>query len=424
MSTDAIQTAINDAHQAGGGTAYVPEGLFMLDSSIMLKSNVELYLAGGAVLRSTADPSKFNTFYHKNSLGDGTWLIYTEGYSENIKIYGRGTIDGNGFRMKQDHDYYANIVIPMQCSGFTMDGVVIIDGNMWSVTPTRCDNVVIRNTKHFNENHILRENDAIDIVECQDVLVEHTIAISEDDSYSTKTWGTASQTDIVTEYWPGSPEELNHVVFDDCTAWSRCGAFKVGDGNFQAQRNVTYKNSYVFRSMSALKLTHGYGYAVTENIVFDNIYIEDFYPSQHYDSTERWLDFYQSSDGHIRNVTVRNIDIRYAGKTNSRLTGRSSTYFYDNVTLENIYMPGSDVSASSLSEMNVRDTNSFVKNLKIYPYQDPGRIPRENLASRKPVKASNEDSTNRAANVVDGDESTRWSGTKEDSLWIRVDLGA
>lgn len=423
MSTAAIQQAIDDATAAGGGIVYVPAGVFMFNENIVLKSNVHMYLEPGSVLQSTAAIDGYETFYHKNSLnGDGTWLLYTEYYSENIKVYGRGMIDGNGYQMKMNTGYLANIFMPMQCSGLVIEGVTFFNGNMWSLTPTRCDDVVIRDTKHFNENNNLRENDAIDIVESQNVLVEHVLAVSEDDTFSTKTWS-KTETDIA-PLWPGDEEVLDNVTFDGCTGWSRCTVFKVGDGNFQDQTNITFKNGYVYRCKHGLKLTHGYGSGICENVLFDNIFIEGYYPSKHYANEERWMSFYQTSKGQIRNVTVRNIRINKFGKDADRLVGNSAEFYYDGVTFENIYAPGSDTPATSLAEMNITDTNSHVHNITILPYADPGRAKHDNLALNKAVTAKSQNDLI-AQNVTDGDETTRWSGgnNTDTTSWITVDLG-
>ena len=201
-ATAPIQAAIDDANKAGGGTVYVPAGVYLC-GNLVLKSNVSLYLAGGSVIRGTGNPTDYTTHYHKSSLKmDGTRFISTAENAEHIKVYGRGTIDGNGSFMRRTHHYLNNLLVPLQCRDFTVDGIIFRDSGLWGLIPTRSNYVTIRNTKHFNDNDLNYEDDAIDIQECQDVLVSHTIAVSEDDTYSTKTWNAA--TDIAA-HWPGKP---------------------------------------------------------------------------------------------------------------------------------------------------------------------------------------------------------------------------
>ena len=165
-STVAIQTAIDDACHNGGGIVYVPAGLYYC-GNLVLRSNVHIYMEGGAVIRGTGNPKDYITHYRKESLQmDGTWFIYTDENTSNIKIYGRGMIDGNGSYMRNQHKYLNNLLMPMQCSGFTVDGITFIDSGLWGVIPTRCDHVLLQNTKHYNENDKDHEDDSIDIQEC------------------------------------------------------------------------------------------------------------------------------------------------------------------------------------------------------------------------------------------------------------------
>ena len=57
-NTKSITAAINACHKAGGGRVVIPEGEW-LTGPIHLKSNVNLYLAEGAVLRFTDNPSHY-----------------------------------------------------------------------------------------------------------------------------------------------------------------------------------------------------------------------------------------------------------------------------------------------------------------------------------------------------------------------------
>lgn len=434
VSTEAIQQAIDDAHAAGGGTVYVPEGLFYFDTHIILKSNVHIYLAPGAILRSVADPSKYEVKFYKSSLSlDGTWLIYTETNSKNIRIYGRGIIDANGYAMRQTYKILGTVLVPMQCSNFTVEGIAIIDGGFWSLMPTRSDHVIIQDTKHFNENDILYENDAIDICESQDVLVKHTIAISEDDTYSTKTWGDPPRGTVLN--WTGETENVENVVFDDCLAWSRCGAFKVGWGCCNEQKNITFKNSYVYRSMFAINVTHNQGEAAVSDILFENIDIEGYWPKDA--GQGRLLEFKIESDGGVSNVALRNINVRDVGTIPSNLKGRSDEYYFDGVTFENIYINGSDVPAASLKEMNITNINEYIKDLKILPFMDTAASKGENLALNKTAfsKYGNQTGNSAPSLALDGSTSTRWGtatsnssvadyATVRKTQYFTVDLGS
>ncbi|TVR65450.1 MAG: hypothetical protein EA426_00005, partial [Spirochaetaceae bacterium] len=110
--TREIQAAIDACRDAGGGTVVVPPGVFVT-GSIVLGSNVELYLSPGAVLAGSPDPSEypviesryggyvgFNMVSEAGSTARPSSeahrpLIYADGATD-VSISGGGTIDGRG----------------------------------------------------------------------------------------------------------------------------------------------------------------------------------------------------------------------------------------------------------------------------------------------------------------------------------------
>ena len=105
VDTPSINSAIDAASAAGGGTVLFPAGTY-LSFSIHLKSNVALYLDQGATLMA-ADPKEANGSYDLpepnqwdmyQDFGHSHWhssLIWGEGL-ENVSIFGPGVIDGRG----------------------------------------------------------------------------------------------------------------------------------------------------------------------------------------------------------------------------------------------------------------------------------------------------------------------------------------
>ena len=55
----AIQQAIDDAYNAGGGKVVLDGGRTFLSGNILLKSNVELHFGDGATLFQSSDPDDF-----------------------------------------------------------------------------------------------------------------------------------------------------------------------------------------------------------------------------------------------------------------------------------------------------------------------------------------------------------------------------
>ncbi|SDD83717.1 Polygalacturonase [Paenibacillus sp. UNCCL117] len=370
ITSAAIQRAIDDAHQAGGGIVYIPAGVYT-SSNLTLKSNVTFYLAGGAVIVGTGRGEDYRNDFRKDSISDGTYFIMTEINSENITMRGRGTIDGKGIEMrkrkmtdppathKKGEGFINNLLVPMATSNFTFDGLILRDGGFWAFMVVRSDNVKITNYKGFQDLHTL-EDDAIDINESQNVLVKHAIAISDDDAYSTKTWPQKG----MSKNWPGAIEHLENVIFEDCMAWTRCAAFKLGMGICTPQIGVTIRNSYVYQSARALLVDHAY----TENplpeegwardITFENIDIERVGINQF---GNYWLRISTSTSGDVSNVVVKNINVRDTGGGTSVIQGNSVRGgMINGVTFSDVYIKGK--LAASLSDLKA-SANSYTNTI-------------------------------------------------------------
>ncbi|RAU91457.1 family 16 glycoside hydrolase [Paenibacillus sp. YN15] len=380
MATTAIQKAINDAHNAGGGTVFIPAGVYKC-ANLTLKSNVTFYLAGGAVIVGTGKGEDYQNDFRKDSRNaDGTYFIRTTVGSSNITMRGRGTIDGKGIEMrerpmpsppathKQGEGFLNNLVVPIATSNFTFDGLILRDAGFWMFMVVRSDNVKITNYKGFQDLYKI-ENDAIDINESQNVLVKHAIAISDDDTFSTKTWPQKG----MSKDWPGAIEHLENVVFDDCLAWTRCVAFKIGMGICTPQTGVTIRNSYVFQSARALLVDHGYtqntlpeeGWA--RRITFENIDIERVGINQF---GNYWFGVSTSTSGDVSDVLFKNINVRETGSQKSRLSGNvAKGGMIDGVTFTDIYVGGK--LATTLDDLNVTVVNDNVQDVVIANSKPP-----------------------------------------------------
>ena len=95
---EAINRAILQCSLSGGGTVIVPKGIFHT-GPLTLKSNVNLHLEEGAILKFLTDQSLYFpaviTRWEGIDCYNARPLIYANGES-NIAITGKGIIDGQG----------------------------------------------------------------------------------------------------------------------------------------------------------------------------------------------------------------------------------------------------------------------------------------------------------------------------------------
>ena len=99
--TAAIQTAIDRAAAAGGGTALIPGGGVYRTYTLHLKSNVELKVDRGATLKGGDDPLKYPLFpptdvwRRDRPIRWNARAMYYAAGQTNVAVTGGGTIDGN-----------------------------------------------------------------------------------------------------------------------------------------------------------------------------------------------------------------------------------------------------------------------------------------------------------------------------------------
>ena len=136
---DAIHRAIIACNAAGGGTVFVPSGVYAT-GTIRLQSNVTLALDTGANLKALPDM-------------DVAMLVGED--LENVNIYGPGTLNGagnNGIRLQR-------------CKNVEMRNLNIHNGDDYAILVTSCDGVLVDNTD------IQTARNGINISECRNVTV-------------------------------------------------------------------------------------------------------------------------------------------------------------------------------------------------------------------------------------------------------------
>jgi Glycosyl hydrolases family 28 len=360
----ALQSAINDAsaygHAHGRGIVYVPTGVY-ISGNLQLANNTALYLQGGAVIRCTGNPRDYNTNSPLlGSLGNikvpGTWLLYaTNGI--NIKLYGRGTIDGNGYYMALSNHFGDNLLM-LNCTNFTAEGITFRDAGGWGIVPAQSANVAFTNVKSFN-NLSVAQDDCLDIVDSENVTVSKVFGIAGDDTISTKTYYN----------YPffGTEGDLN-ISISDSFLWSQYIACKIGWGVGRPQSNITFSNIIVYNCQNGVGIEMYQDGNTVENVTFDSIDIENTTLGRPGSRAWGWFEA-RTSRGLVTNVSVRDVVVRQTG-TNGFFGGDTNSATFAGVTFNQIYMPDETRPASTLGEMDFFKLGSY-SHLRIVPVSPP-----------------------------------------------------
>ena len=217
-------------------------------ATLSLTSGQKLYVEGGAVV---------NTVLRALDAPD-------------IKLMGCGIIDARGID--------ARGIQFQRTDNLVIENLILLNDINWSTFISESNNVLINNYKVVaveNPQHKSGcENDALDILGCQNVTVRGCFGYAHDDVFCVKS-----------HKW-NYKGEVKNVLFEDCIAWNYLSgnSLVVGAETNENISSVTYRNccsihsagrginSTLFRG--GLSIHHCAGGHISD-ILFENIVLED-----------------------------------------------------------------------------------------------------------------------------------------------------
>jgi polygalacturonase len=304
LDSPAINKAIEASAEAGGGTVYLPAGIY-LSGSIRMKSNIRLLIDAGATIlgapqnMNAYDPEEpftgpafqdgGHTFFHNS-------LIWGENLT-NISITGQGIINGGGLSTGDGSEDRAsgfsnfgrgtmppafttsegarlgNKAIALKlCRNVLLRDVTILHGGHFAIIVTGCDNMTIDNIT------LDTDRDGMDIDCCRNTMVSNCRVNSPRDDGICPKSSFALGKNVITEnltivncqvsgFTEGS------LVDGTMRGGGGTGRIKFGTEANGGFRNVTVANC-TFRACHGLALEEVDG-GILENITINNITMMD-----------------------------------------------------------------------------------------------------------------------------------------------------
>ncbi len=201
INTAIINQAIAKCFSEGGGTVVVPQGVF-LTATLYLKSNVNIHLKKGAVLKGVSDISlyhsfipetdlsKFNTISttgnNSNSAYDTVWtkaLIIAQGITK-ATISGEGHIDGDHvFNAKGEEGMRGpHTIIMANCKDLRFENITIEKAANYAILAYDLQNTIFQNV------HIQQGWDGIHIRGGRNILLKQCDLQTGDDAIAGGFW--------------------------------------------------------------------------------------------------------------------------------------------------------------------------------------------------------------------------------------------
>jgi polygalacturonase len=378
VNTNAIQLAINKCAEKEGGTVYVPAGIY-ITGTILLQSNVNLYLETGAELKGSPDLSDYMTYYSPLQVDSLHYGIVYASKAENVSITGQGAINGNeevffdwgrpkmiewsGTQFTRQRDQFRKVlsgigdgpVVPRErprqmiifsmCKNVMIRDIRIMKSPFWALHFADCDGVTVLGTKVWNSLET-PNSDGIDITSCSNVIIANCDIRAGDDAIAIT--GYAYHFEL-----PGFNNlrhESANICIANCNLQSRSSGIRIG---FQDQNNI-------------------------RNINISNVNITN---------SNRGIGIFLRDEGSIENVTISQVNIEtrlhtgdwwgngepihisaVRGKENVKLGSISNIIFRDiNCTSENgMIIYGS--SESVIQNIKMENVKFLLKNSTINAY--------------------------------------------------------
>ena len=416
---------------------YIGPGEWTMDA-IVLDDDDTLYLSGGAVLHS----------------------IISVANAKNVRICGRGIIDGSDYPAWNQTGSYARVPVNLDHSkDVTVEDIIVINSNCWNVNSFSCRNVRMNNVKVISGR---QNGDGFTFQSCTDHVVTNCFARTWDDSLVIKNYSGSSR----------------GITFRDCQIWTDLAqSMEIG---YETDKGLTLDpeiSEVLFENITVLYnfhkpviSIHNSDDAFVHDITYRNILVEHAFMQGDNGNNKELIEMtLQNSSwstvrddfGRIDNVLIDGLTVLRTpeGKIpRSRFSGQDEDHQITNVTLRNVTILGMPVTSPEEMKLSVNDYCDGISVqfdlpsdtgaeepapdgdaiITIVPapeqtqaerppcFPDPAdqfiQLPEtENIAEGKPVQASAHNDVYVSGNLNDGKVETYWE-SKGFPAEVTIDL--
>lgn len=302
---------VNPPKPDAPGTIYFSPGVHR-PGKIEVGSGQTLYLAGGAVVKGG---------------------VLAQG--ENIRITGRGILDGSDYAWRQGPTPH---VISIRGTNVEVSGITIRGASHWTIVPRDSRQVVVRGVKLCGSR--VQNDDGINPCNSQDVLITDCFIRSDDDCVAMKglTFGAANS-------------NVERITVENCTLWcDRARIFLLGHESRAAfMRDITLRNLDIIHfTMTAFLFEPG------EEMRLEEVLVEDI--RVHGEGQNELIRLkpvvnqYMRNKvpGHIRDVQFRNVTVTgRPGPYRVQVIGADEQHAARAVSFERVVIDGAPLAAGS-----------------------------------------------------------------------------
>lgn len=304
LNTAAIQKTIDAAAAAGGGKVTFPDGTY-LSGALFLKSNVELHLGEGVTIKAIQDDEHFPDKWTRVAGIEMDWpaALINVYEQQNVRITGKGIIDGNGkywwdkfwgdpprsggmwidyteknIRWAVDYDCKrVRPVVVYKSEDVLLKDFTVKRAGFWTISLTYSnrvyvDGLIIRN----NIGGFGPSSDGINTDSSKDILVENCDIDCNDDNLCIKSGRDADGLRV------NRPAE--NIVYRNCITRAGHGLFTIGSETSGGMRNVEVYGLEAMGTNTGIRFKSAkVRGGLVENIWFHDIKMKDVKSPFHFE---------------------------------------------------------------------------------------------------------------------------------------------
>ncbi|WP_298537536.1 glycosyl hydrolase family 28 protein [uncultured Algibacter sp.] len=264
LDTNAVQAAIDNCFENGGGRVIIPSGKTVLIGTIYLKDYVNLHIENGAILLGSPDYKNYTTDTHKNMYKLEPHMDRCLIFAKNAKYFaitGLGTIDGNGYfkNFTKEKGGRPMLIRFINCTDILLKNVTLKNPAAWTSAWLYCSEIVVEGIKIISR--VNNNGDGLDFDGCTNVRVSNSSFDTSDDSICVQ----ASLPDK-----PSKNIVISNCVFTSKWAGMRIGLLSRGDIESITVSNCTFNDI----QDSGLKIQLNEG-GEMKNMTFSNLIMKN-----------------------------------------------------------------------------------------------------------------------------------------------------
>jgi len=368
LETEKIQHAINDA-SAQSRTLYFPPGLYYT-GTLNIPSHSKIYHAGGATIEGSlssddypSDPGyeeQFTRLPKDQWSSNGEHLSHSRllfiNKAVDVRIWGRGTIDGNGLAVRKQGKP-ANLLRIQESKNVVIEGIILRDAAAWNTHILYSDNVQIRNVKIIN-NQTVRNTDGVNPDASTNITITDNFMYCGDDNVAVKS---TNNNNLL--------QDCRDITVSNNVLLTKKSALKIGtETKANEFANIRFAGNDIVEADRGFSLYCMDG-ATLRNVTFENNWIESFIFNNHRKAMHFRIKN-RTGKGRILGVQITDCAFLVDPPNGSVFSGYDASHMISNITFTNLRIGDRFIGSMAESGINADD---FVEDITFWLNSDTSK---------------------------------------------------